>query len=135
MFQIRQWIAEVREVADEVEDVVEIFISKVSSSWSSCCHARKLKKKNSSIQAKIHGICKSIQMHNIRFASEGSSGTSEAAIQRRLRRLYPGREDEDVLGLEDSVAASKGELTKVEDQFCVVTGMGGLGKTTIAKKV
>ncbi|GMN35297.1 hypothetical protein TIFTF001_048441 [Ficus carica] len=137
--RVRNWIAEVGDVADDVEDVIETFIWKVSTSYAvfKVFHLHKLRNEINIIQAKLNGIFKSTQLYNIGFSSGEGTSSMANQLQRTLRRSYPDDEDGDIISLEDSIAALKRELMKVEDRLCIasVAGMGGLGKTTLAKKV
>ncbi|GMN52788.1 hypothetical protein TIFTF001_021932 [Ficus carica] len=107
--RVRNWIAEVGDVADDVEDVIETFIWKVSSSNAvfKVFHLHKFRNEINISQAKLNGIFKSTQLYNIRFSSgEGTSSMADQ-LQRNLRRSYPDDEEDDVIILKDSTTALK----------------------------
>ncbi|PON98641.1 NB-ARC domain, LRR domain containing protein [Trema orientale] len=129
---VRIWIAEVRDIACEIEDVIETYIFQVHSSYRKAFLLRKLRTRVNAIMDRLRSINDRRQRYQIEFSrGEGSNSL------RNLRRSYPDDEEEDMISLNETTMAMKVQLMKEEDRLCVVSivGMGGLGKTTLAKKV
>ncbi|RVW20083.1 putative disease resistance protein [Vitis vinifera] len=108
--KVRNWIAEIREVAYDAEDV--------------------------DIQKKISDLTRSLETYGIKTVRESEASSSRYELQQRRRRTYPHLIEEDVVGLEENVKELVNYL--VRDEKCRVVsicGMGSLGKTTLATKV
>ncbi|KAA8527790.1 hypothetical protein F0562_035341 [Nyssa sinensis] len=156
--RICNWVAEIREVAYETEDVIETFVLRVASrrgggviqvflKHPACIlnqgmAGHKVGLEIRGIKTKISELTRSLQTYGISSISEGE-GSSNSAAERQLqfRRSYSHVVEEDFIGLEADVEKLVAVLVNEDEDedkaYGVVSicGMGGLGKTTIAQKV
>ncbi|KDP44869.1 hypothetical protein JCGZ_01369 [Jatropha curcas] len=114
--RVRKWVAEIREIAYEAEDVTDTFLYAKALTGTRKGICRFIKRPFSifikvsylhetetwikSIQEKIRSISRSMQTYGIKLIFEGEA-SRRASEMRRFRRSYPHEED-DVIGLEFS---------------------------------
>ncbi|CDP19464.1 unnamed protein product [Coffea canephora] len=145
--RIRNWVSEIRAAAYDAEDIIEIFASKVEFIKDKglvtqlthyplkIVNVYKIGKEIESLQMRINDIADSREKYGIKNLGEGTSTQGEEL--QRLRRSSPISEDTDIVGFEKITKSLVKELLKGDKNRRVVSiiGMGGAGKTTLAKKV
>ncbi|XP_058068506.1 probable disease resistance RPP8-like protein 2 [Magnolia sinica] len=147
--RVKNWVADVRDVAYDAEDVIDTFILKIEQRRSGYAgffkrfmriHIELLSRRQvgneiERIKNKIQEISASRLTFGIIDVGEGSSFKGESL--RRQRQTSPLFGETEVIGFEEDIKTLVGRLIKGDSRRCVVSvvGMGGLGKTTLAIKV
>ncbi|CAN4080181.1 unnamed protein product [Withania somnifera] len=149
---IRNWVSEIRAVAYHAEDVIEIFIHQVESRKPQSFFIKcvfypkklyclyKVGKELESIRTRILEISNSRKRYGIKQIQgfgDGEGTISTREKMRELRRSSPLVANKDTVGLEKHMRSVVSILLKEDKQLRVasIVGMGGVGKTTLAKEV
>lgn len=142
--RVRNWIADIRDVALDAKDAIDTFLLKMEkkghlgkfSAFPKHVHyVNKVGKEIESIQHRLDAIRRSREMYGIRDLEEAADG-STAELR---RRIPPWQFDEHLVGMDGDVRKLL-EGSVLDDgrkgrSVAVVVGMGGIGKSTLARRV
>ncbi|TYJ11990.1 hypothetical protein E1A91_A11G316600v1 [Gossypium mustelinum] len=145
---IRLWVSEIN-----AEDVVEALALKIGSrrkgglsntikrsacilneGWELC----KTKSEIEKIKARVSNLTRQLQTYGVKGLREGEEASSSSQARRELRRSYPHIIEDNIFGLKNEIELVSVLLINDESsnhQLASICGTGGLGKTTLAKKV
>lgn len=148
--RIHNWVADTREVAYDTEDCLEIFSVEIASRkeqnvlrrsaflWKEVKSSHHLWPKIQNIETRISDLEKDLRVSHIRSIFKGEISSPRSERRQQLRRSYSHHE-EDFVGLEEDVEKLVAELVKQDGGKChhvvSIVGMGGIGKTALARKV
>eukprot|EP00268_Persea_americana_P045906 TRINITY_DN4704_c0_g2_i2.p1 TRINITY_DN4704_c0_g2~~TRINITY_DN4704_c0_g2_i2.p1 ORF type:complete len:845 (+),score=100.89 TRINITY_DN4704_c0_g2_i2:192-2726(+) len=150
--KVRNWVAEIRDLSYDADDIIDTFtlsqaakiarwrrgvlIGCLSIQQISELKTRdKVGKEIRHIKLKIAEICNSLVTYGIKDINDQAGGQDARLGERR--RLNAMFEEQDVVGFQEEMAILKERVINGETRRCVISlvGMGGAGKTTLAKKV
>ncbi|KAL1207493.1 putative disease resistance RPP8-like protein 4 [Cardamine amara subsp. amara] len=148
---LRNFIQDVKDIVYDAEDIIESFLLKQFKGKEKGIkkHLRRLScfiTDRRKFALDIEGITKKISeviggMQNLGIRQIIDSGGSRSLQerqrkQREIREEYANKSENDLVGMEQSIEELVGQLVENDNiQVVSISGMGGMGKTTLARKV
>lgn len=150
--RVRNWVSEIRELAHQIEDVIEIYALQVEKKRSpfqefsrsldcimcQCATLYKVGEEIEIIKSKLSSVTTSLQTYGVRALEGGDASNSMKMEVPVLQRIsYSHLIERDFVGMEEELEILVSHLKNNKNVFEVISiwGMGGQGKTTVANKI
>ncbi|CAA7020708.1 unnamed protein product [Microthlaspi erraticum] len=146
--RVRNFLEDVKDIVYDAEDLIETFFMKegrgkekginkqIRKLTCTLVDRRKVISDIKGITKRISEVIEGMQSFGILEMIDGGRSLSFQESQTEIRRTYPNNSESDLLGVEQSVEELVGHLVGNDDiQVVSISGMGGIGKTTLARQV
>ncbi|CAN6832386.1 unnamed protein product [Brassica oleracea] len=143
---VRNFLEDVKDIVFDAEDIIESFLLKELSGNQKGVKGRVKRLAcflvdRRGLSMDIEGITKRMakvvaQMQSFGIQQIVYRSPSLQERQREIQQTYPKRSQKDLVGVEQSVNELVGHLVENDNiQVVSISGMGGIGKTTLARQV
>ncbi|CAH2052504.1 unnamed protein product, partial [Thlaspi arvense] len=138
--RVSNFLEDVKDIVDDAEDTIESFLLKEFSGKEK--GIKKRVKRLSCLlvdRRKISEVTARMQSFGIQHIMDSGHSLSlqeRQRVRREIRQTFPNSSENNPVGVEQSVEKLVDQLVKNDNiQVVSITGMGGIGKTTLARQV